>query len=110
MKLRVLFCSTFICPLAFAASPGQSSPVSTASASEIPHLRKQGTTTQLIVDGKPFPVLAAELTNNSATSVEYMKPVWSSLVEAKVNTVLAGVAWNQIEPRKGGSTSVSWTA
>jgi len=28
-------------------------------------------------------VLAGELTNNSATSVEYMKPIWPKLVEAK---------------------------
>jgi beta-galactosidase GanA len=64
-------------------------------------LRKQGTATQLIVDGKPFLVLSGELTNNSATSVEYMKPIWPKLLEAKLNTVLAGVAWNQIEPQEG---------
>ena len=73
----------------------------TASASDIPHLRKQGTATQLIVDGKPFLALAGELSNNSATSLEYMKPVWPKLVEAKLNTVLAGVSWNQIEPQEG---------
>jgi beta-galactosidase GanA len=55
----------------------------------------------LIVDGKPFLVLAGELTNNSATSVEYMKPIWPKLVEAKLNTVLAAVDWNQIEPQEG---------
>jgi hypothetical protein len=64
-------------------------------------LRKQGTATQLIVDGQPFLVLAGELTNNSATSVEYMKPIWAKLVEAKLNTVLATVAWNQVEPQEG---------
>jgi beta-galactosidase GanA len=64
-------------------------------------LQKQGTATQLIVEGKPFLVLAGELTNNSATSVEYMKPIWSKLVEAKLNTVLATVAWNQVEPQEG---------
>jgi beta-galactosidase GanA len=63
-------------------------------------LRQQGTATQLIVDGKPFLVLAGELTNNSATSVEYMKPVWAKLVEARLNTVLAAVAWNQVEPQE----------
>jgi hypothetical protein len=92
MKLRNIFCCTFIGCLVMAA---QNAP------SEIPHLRKQGTATQLIVDGKPFLVLAGELTNNSATSVEYMKPIWSKLVEAKLNTVLATVAWNQIEPQEG---------
>jgi hypothetical protein len=77
-------------------------PASTGSASaEIPHLRKQGTATQLIVDGKPFLALAGELANNSATSVEYMQAVWPKLVESKLNTVLAGVSWAQIEPQEG---------
>ena len=101
MKLRTLFCATLMCPLGLVAAQGQSRPVPTTAASEIPHLRKQGTATQLIVDGKPFLVLSGELTNNSATSVEYMKPIWSKLVEAKLNTVLATVAWNQIEPEEG---------
>ena len=64
-------------------------------------MRKQGTATQLIVDGKPFLALAGELANSSATSVEYMKPLWSRIAAAEANTVLAGVSWNQIEPREG---------
>jgi beta-galactosidase GanA len=64
-------------------------------------LAEAGTATQLIVDGKPFLALAGELSNNGATSVEYMKPIWPKLVEAKLNTVLAGVSWNQIEPQEG---------
>jgi hypothetical protein len=64
-------------------------------------LRKQGTATQLIVDGKPFLALAGELLNNSATSIEHMKPIWPKLAEAKFNTVLAGVSWAQIEPEEG---------
>jgi len=99
MKLRILFCCTFICSLGLVASGCRSIP--TTSGSDIPHLQKQGTATQLIVDGKPFLALAGELNNNSATSVEHMKPVWSKLVERKVNTVLAGVSWAQIEPREG---------
>ena len=87
MKLRILSCCTLICSIAFAA--------------DIPHLRKQGTATQLIVDGKPFLALAGELHNSSATSLDYMEPVWPMLAEAKLNTVLAGVSWNQIEPREG---------
>ena len=99
MKLRILFCRTLICSLALVASGCRSIP--TNSGSDIPHLRKQGTATQLIVDGKPFLALAGELNNNSATSVEHMQPVWSKLVERKVNTVLAGVSWAQMEPREG---------
>jgi hypothetical protein len=41
------------------------------------------------------------LNNNGATSVEYMKPKWSKLVEDKLNTVLAGVSWAQVEPQEG---------
>jgi len=55
----------------------------------------------LIVDGKPFLVLAGELGNNSTTSLEYMKAIWPNLVQAKFNTILAGVSWNQIEPQEG---------
>src|ERR1035438_988146 len=50
------------------------------TATEIPHLRKQGTATQLIVDGRPFLALAGELGNNTATSLENMQPVWPKLV------------------------------
>jgi hypothetical protein len=86
-----------MCSLALVSARGQTTP----AASDIPHLRKQGTATQLIVDGKPFLVLGGELLNSSATSVEYMKPVWPKLAGAKLNTVLAGVSWNQIEPQEG---------
>ena len=101
MKLRILFCCTLTCSLAFAASQSQSRPVSSTSASDLPHLRKQGTAIQLIVDGKPFLALAGELLNSSATSLAYMKTVWPNLAEAKLNTLLPGVSWNQIEPQEG---------
>ena len=101
MKLRTLFCISVVCPLALVVGQGQSAPVPAGSAADIPHLRKQGTATQLIVDGKPFLALSGELSNSTATSVEYMKAVWPRLVAAKLNTVLAGVSWNQIEPQEG---------
>ncbi|MGA2278512.1 MAG: hypothetical protein ABSG00_13005, partial [Terracidiphilus sp.] len=46
----------------------------------IPHLRQQGTAKQLIVDGKPFLIVSGELSNNAATSLESLKPVWPKLV------------------------------
>src|SRR5271157_1289502 len=101
MKLRTLFCATLMYPLALVAGQVQTKPVPTTAASDIPHLRKQGTATQLIVDGKPFLALAGEVTNNGATSLEYMKPVWPKLVEAKLTAVLVGVSWAQIEPAEG---------
>jgi hypothetical protein len=110
MKLRILLFATLMCPLALVAGQGQTKSVPTTAASPIPHLRKQGTATQLIVDGKPFLALAGELRNNSATSLEYMKPLWPKIVESKLNTVLTGVSWAQIEPRRANSTSACWTA
>ena len=67
----------------------------------IPHLEKHGLATQLIVDGKPFLARAAELNNSSASSLEYMKPLWPKLVAAHLNTVLATVSWELIEPEQG---------
>jgi hypothetical protein len=67
----------------------------------MPHLEKRGPVTQLIVDGKPFLALAGELYNNSATSLEYMKPIWPRLTAMRLNTVLAAVSWAQLEPAPG---------
>ena len=71
------------------------------TASEIPHLRKQGAATQLIVDGKPFLALTGELGNNTATSLENMQPIWPKLVAGNLNCVLAAVHWAQMEPTQG---------
>lgn len=45
-------------------------------STEIPHLATVGRTRQLIVDGKPYLALGGELHNSSASSPEYMAPVW----------------------------------
>jgi len=68
---------------------------------QIPHLKKQGKTTQLIVDEKPFLVLGGELGNSSFTSVEYMEPIWPKLRAMNLNTVLTPVYWELIEPIEG---------
>ena len=67
----------------------------------VPHLRQQGTATQLIVDGKPFLAIAGELTNNAATSLPMMKTIWPKLVAANLNAALVGVSWAQFEPEEG---------
>ena len=68
---------------------------------DAPHLRKQGSATQLVVDGKPFLVLGGELHNSSSSSLEYMRPIWERLVALKLNTVLAPIFWELTEPREG---------
>jgi beta-galactosidase GanA len=66
-----------------------------------PHLETHGDTTQLMVDGKPFLVLGGELYNNSASSLEFMGPIWPRLVAMHLNTVLTPVSWAQLEPSDG---------
>ncbi len=66
----------------------------------VPHLRKQGSATQLIVDGEPLLMLAGELGNSSASSMDYMEPIWPRLVELNLNTLLAPVYWDLIEPEE----------
>ena len=66
-----------------------------------PELKKQGTATQLIVNGEPFIMLAGELHNSSASNLAYMEPIWDKLGEMNVNTVLAAVGWDQFEPEEG---------
>jgi beta-galactosidase GanA len=68
---------------------------------EAPHLRKQGTTTQLLVDGKPFLILGGELHNSSSSSLEYMEPIWPRMLDLHLNTVLAPVSWELVEPEEG---------
>ena len=68
---------------------------------QIPHLNKQGKTYQLIADDKPFLILGGELGNSSFTSLEYMAPVWPKLRTMHLNTILAPVYWELIEPAEG---------
>ena len=93
-KKVTLACAALIAGLVCAPGYAQ-------TAGGIPHLQKQGTATQLIVDGKPFLALAGELGNNSATSMENMQPVWPKLVSGNLNCVLAAISWAQMEPIEG---------
>ncbi len=72
----------------------------TVSAS-IPYLKKNGNVTQLMVNEKPFIMLAAELHNSSSSGHEYMQGVWPTLQKYNVNTVLANLNWELFEPVEG---------
>jgi beta-galactosidase GanA len=70
-------------------------------ANSAPHLEKHGSTTQLIVEGKPFLILGGELHNSSSSSLGYMKPLWPQLAGMGLNTVVTPLSWELIEPREG---------
>jgi Domain of unknown function (DUF5597)/Glycosyl hydrolases family 35 len=67
----------------------------------MPHLEKRGDATQLIVDGKPFLILGAEIHNSSSSSLAYMQPEWPRLAAMGLNTVLTPVSWELVEPTEG---------
>ncbi|MCD9019279.1 GH35 family beta-galactosidase [Parachryseolinea silvisoli] len=73
----------------------------TTGAQPLPSLRRQGSAGHLVVNGKPFLVLGGELGNSSASSADYMRPLWKKLQAMHCNTVLAPVYWELIEPAQG---------
>ncbi len=75
--------------------------MTTNSNATAPYLRKNGTATQLIVDGAPFLVRGGELMNSSSSNLDYMQPIWERMTALKLNTVLAAVSWELIEPEEG---------
>jgi beta-galactosidase GanA len=74
--------------------------VATGLASELPHLRRQGTAVQLIVDGQPFLARGGEL-SNSHGEPDYLRTAWPKLKALNLNTVVAPVYWDVIEPAEG---------
>ncbi len=66
-------------------------------------LQKNNEALQLMLKGEPFIVLGGELANSSASGAEYMdsRDSWSILRDAGLNTVLAPVYWEMIEPEEG---------
>ena len=71
------------------------------SAGSRPRLVKTGPSTQLLVDGQPYFVLGGELGNSTASSTAYMQPLWPRLKAMHLNTVIAPVYWELLEPREG---------
>lgn len=69
--------------------------------SPIPYLQNKGKAVQLMVNDKPFLMIAGELHNSSSSTATYMQPIWEKLVAVNLNTVLAAVSWQQIEPQEG---------
>jgi len=96
MKLHsILFCAV---PFAFALTAAVAQAQSAVPA---PRLEKRGAATQLIVDGKPFLVLAGETDNTASSDIEYMDKVWPKIAKMNLNTVLVAVAWDWVEPVEG---------
>ena len=75
--------------------------VESAALAQAPALVRHGEATQLVVNGDPYLILGGELSNSAASSPAYMAPVWPKLEQMGLNTVLAPVSWQLIEPQEG---------
>ena len=97
-KAKLFACAFLLCSAALVARAQNQA----ADDPAIPRLEKRGQATQLIVDGKPFLVLAGELSNTVSSDAERMRVVWPLLAnKVHMNTVLTGVSWDWIEPEEG---------
>ena len=68
---------------------------------QIPHLEKQGTAIRLVVEGKPFLLISGELHNSTCGGLATMRPVWKRMAVKNLNSVIATVSWELIEPNEG---------
>ena len=68
---------------------------------DIPHLETKNNTTRMMVDGKPFILLAGELHNSTSSTPEYLAEAMTNTASMNVNTVIASVAWEQFESQEG---------
>lgn len=67
----------------------------------LPRLETKDNSMQLIVDGKPFIMLSGEIHNSSSSCMEYMEnEVWPALEYLNLNSVIAPVYWELIEPKE----------
>lgn len=82
-------------------SENDSSEGSSPSSTQIPHLEKQGTAIRLVVDGKPFLLISGELHNSTCGGFEFMRSVWKRMASKNLNSVIATVSWELVEPEEG---------
>ena len=85
-----------LCSLLIPASLAAQSP----AAQEMPRMAHQDGRYALMVDGKPYLMLGAQVSNSSGWP-EKLQALWPMAAAMHVNTLEVPVYWEQLEPREG---------
>ncbi|MDO4340063.1 MAG: DUF5597 domain-containing protein [Eubacteriales bacterium] len=67
----------------------------------VPYLKDYNNKKLLMVQEKPFIMLAGEVHNSNASSAEYMEEVWKQAEALGMNCLLIPISWEMIEPEEG---------
>ena len=70
-------------------------------AQQLPRIEKKQGAWQMTVNGEPYLMLAGELHNSSTGSSHYMADIWQRMAKKNLNTVIAAVSWELVEPEEG---------
>ncbi len=71
-----------------------------AATPSLPHLRRQGTATQLVVNDQPLLLRGGEV-GNSAGEPDFLRPQLPKLRALGLNSLAVPVTWDVIEPAEG---------
>src|SRR3954466_6380782 len=71
-----------------------------AQPAPLPRLETRAGRHALIVDGRPFLMLGAQV-NNSSNYPAMLPHVWPTIEALHANTVEVPIAWEQVEPIEG---------
>jgi beta-galactosidase GanA len=74
--------------------------IQAATAQEMPRLVQEQGRATLMVDGKPFWMLGAQV-NNSSGWPERLQALWPTVETMRLNTLEVPVYWEQMEPERG---------
>jgi beta-galactosidase GanA len=97
----LLAASTFLVAQTVSAQARNAYEIHWRPGDNIPHLEHAAGSVQLYVDGRPMLICGGELGNSSASDMGYLRPLWSKFTDMHLNTLVAPVYWDLLEPREG---------